>query len=119
MTMSGVLATAGDVVFYGTTDGWFRAVDARSGKVLWSQKLSSGITAQPMTYLGPDGRQYVAVVAGVGGVASQVMGQKNGFPPRGGTLYVFSIDGVSPGSAGGYLATQGAGAPAAVYGAPD
>ena len=42
MTMSGVLATAGDVVFYGTTDGWFRAVDARSGKVLWSQKLSSG-----------------------------------------------------------------------------
>ena len=90
MTMSGVLATAGDLVFYGTTDGWFRAVDARSGKVLWSQKLGSGITAQPMTYLGPDGRQYVAVVAGVGGVASQVMGAKNGFPPRGGTLYVFS-----------------------------
>ena len=53
MTMSGVLATAGDVVFYGTVDGWFRAVDARSGKVLWSQKLGSGIIAQPMTFLGP------------------------------------------------------------------
>ncbi|HEX3365693.1 PQQ-dependent dehydrogenase, methanol/ethanol family [Phenylobacterium sp.] len=119
MTMSGVLATAGDLVFYGTTDGWFRAVDARSGKVLWSQKLSSGITSQPMTYLGPDGRQYVAVVAGVGGVASQVMGQKNGFPPRGGTLYVFSIDGASPGSAPNMLTTQGSKAPGAVYNAPD
>jgi PQQ-dependent dehydrogenase (methanol/ethanol family) len=119
MTMSGVLATAGDVVFYGTTDGWFRAVDARTGKVLWSQKLSSGITAQPMTFLGPDGRQYVAVVAGVGGVASQVMGAKNGFPSRGGTLYVFSIDGASPGSGGGMLETQGAGAPGGHYGAPD
>ncbi|HEX3887273.1 MAG TPA: PQQ-dependent dehydrogenase, methanol/ethanol family [Phenylobacterium sp.] len=119
MTMSGVLATAGDLVFYGTTDGWFRAVDARSGKVLWSQKLSSGITSQPMTYLGPDGRQYVAVVAGVGGVASQVMGHKNGFPPRGGTLYVFSIDGVSPGSAAGMLTTQGSKAPGAVYNTPD
>lgn len=119
MTMSGVLATAGDVVFYGTTDGWFRAVDARTGKVLWSQKLSSGITAQPMTFLGQDGRQYVAVVAGVGGVASQVMGAKNGFPARGGTLYVFSIDGASSGSGAGMLETQGAGAPGGHYGAPD
>lgn len=119
MVMSGALATAGDLVFYGTTDGWFRAVDARSGKVLWSQKLASGITSQPMTYLGPDGRQYVAVWSGVGGVASQVMGAKNGFPPRGGVLYVFSIDGVSPGSAQGMLVTQGAGAPAGHWGAPD
>jgi alcohol dehydrogenase (cytochrome c) len=119
MTMSGALATAGDLVFYGTTDGWFRAVDARSGKVLWSQKLSSGITSQPMTFLGPDGRQYVAVSTGVGGVASQVMGQKNGFPPRGGTLYVFSIEGLSPGSASGMLNTEGAGAPAGHWGTPD
>ncbi len=119
MTMSGVLATGGDLVFYGTTDGWFRAVDARSGKVLWSQKLGSGITAQPIAYLGPDGREYVAVVAGVGGVASQVMGAKNGFPSRGGVLYVFSVDGVSPGSAAGMLETQGAGAPGGHFGAPD
>ena len=119
MTMSGVLATGGDVVFYGTADGWFRAVDARSGKVLWSQKLSSGIISQPMTYLGPDRRQYVAVVAGVGGVVSQVMGAKNGFPSRGGTLYVFSVDGLSNGSGPGMLSTEGAGAPAAHYGAPD
>ena len=69
MTMSGVLATAGDLVFYGTADGWFRAVDARSGKVLWSHKLGSGVIGQPMTYLGPDKRQYVAVYSGVGGAA--------------------------------------------------
>ncbi|MEO7026258.1 MAG: PQQ-binding-like beta-propeller repeat protein, partial [Caulobacteraceae bacterium] len=115
MTMSGVLATGGDVVFYGTTDGWFRGVDARSGKVLWSQKLSSGITSQPIAYLGPDGREYIAVIAGVGGVASQVMGRKNGFPPRGGTLYVFSVDGASPMSGAGMISTVGSGAPAAHY----
>jgi len=119
MTMSGVLATAGDVVFYGTADGWFRAVDARNGKVLWSQKLGSGINSQPMTYLGPDGRQYVAVVAGVGGVVSQVMGAKNGFPPRGGTLYVFSIDGASPASGQGLLTTKGSTAPAGTFNTPD
>ena len=119
MTMSGVVVTGGDVAFYGTTDGWFRAVDARSGKVLWSQKLPSGIIAQPMTYLGPDGRQYVAVWAGVGGVASQVMGDKKGFPPRGGVLNVFSLDGLSPSSAAGMLETRGAGAPAAHYNTPD
>ncbi len=94
MTMSGALATAGDVVFYGTVDGWFRAVNDRTGKVLWSQKLGSGIVAAPMTYLGPDGRQYVAVYAGVGGGA-MVARSMPGFPPRGSTLYVFSIDGES------------------------
>ncbi|MFC4313701.1 methanol/ethanol family PQQ-dependent dehydrogenase [Steroidobacter flavus] len=64
---SGVLSTAGDVVFYGTMDGWFRAVDARSGEQLWQFKTGSGIVGNPMTYLGPDGKQYVAVYSGVGG----------------------------------------------------
>ncbi len=64
---SGVLATAGDVVFYGTMDGWFRAVDSRSGSILWQQKLTSGIIGNPMTFIGPDGKQYVAIYAGIGG----------------------------------------------------
>jgi PQQ-dependent dehydrogenase (methanol/ethanol family) len=63
----GVLATAGDVVFYGTMDGWFKAVDARTGAELWKAKLGSGIIGNPITYIGPDGKQYVAVYAGVGG----------------------------------------------------
>jgi alcohol dehydrogenase (cytochrome c) len=90
MVMSGALTTASDLVFYGTVDGWFRAVDARTGAVLWSQKLGSGVISQPITYKGPDGEQYVAVYTGVGG-AAMVSSKQPGFPPRGNTLYVFSL----------------------------
>lgn len=64
---SGVLATAGDVVFYGTMEGWFRAVNARTGDILWQFKTASGIVGNPVTYLGPDGKQYLAVYSGIGG----------------------------------------------------
>jgi PQQ-dependent dehydrogenase (methanol/ethanol family) len=110
MTMSGVLATAGDVVFYGTTDGWFRAVDARSGKVLWSQKLGSGIIGQPITYLGLDHRQYIAISAGVGGAATVradvIALRPYDFPAGGNTLYVFSIDGDSMSSGPGQMTSK-------------
>jgi PQQ-dependent dehydrogenase (methanol/ethanol family) len=64
---SGVLATAGNVVFYGTMDGWFKAIDARTGTELWKFHCASGIVGNPVTYIGPDGKQYVAVYSGVGG----------------------------------------------------
>lgn len=64
---SGVLSTGGDVVFYGTMDGWFKALDARSGDELWRFKTSSGIIGAPITYRGPDGRQYIAIYSGIGG----------------------------------------------------
>ena len=64
---SGSVATAGDVVFYGTLDGWLKAVDARSGQPLWKFKVGSGVVGCPITYLGPDKKQYVAVYAGIGG----------------------------------------------------
>jgi len=64
---SGALVTAGDVAFYGTLDGWFKSVDARTGKVLSKFKVGSGVVGNPITYRGPDGRQYVAVYAGFGG----------------------------------------------------
>jgi PQQ-dependent dehydrogenase (methanol/ethanol family) len=67
MAWSGTLVTAGDVVFYGTMDGWFKAVDAHDGHELWKAKTSSGIIGQPVTYRGPDGKQYVAILAGIGG----------------------------------------------------
>lgn len=70
---SGALVTAGDVAFYGTLDGWFKAVDARDGKPLWQFKTGSGIIGQPVSYRGPDGRQYVAVLSGVGGWAGTVV----------------------------------------------
>ena len=64
---SGVLATAGGVVFYGTMDGWFKAVAAKDGHELWKFKVGSGIVGNPITYTGPDGKQYVAVYSGIGG----------------------------------------------------
>ncbi len=64
---AGALVTASDIVFYGTMDGWFKAVDARNGELLWKHKVASGIIAPGMTYRGPDGKQYVAVLSGVGG----------------------------------------------------
>ena len=107
---SGALVTAGDVVFYGTMDGWFKALDARNGKLLWQFKTGSGIVGQPVTYRGPDNKQYVAVLSGVGGWAgATVAGGLNtkdgtgalGFvnavldlPQRtttGGMLYVFAL----------------------------
>jgi alcohol dehydrogenase (cytochrome c) len=48
-------------------DGWFKAVDARTGTELWKFHVASGIVANPITYLGPDGKQYVAVYSGIGG----------------------------------------------------
>ena len=68
-----MLATAGDVVFYGTMDRWFKAVDARTGKELWKFQTSSGIIGQPISYRGPDGRQYIAVPSGVGGWAGAIV----------------------------------------------
>ena len=107
---SGALATAGDVVFYGTMEGWFKAVDARSGALLWEFKTGSGIVGQPVSYRAPDGKQYVAVLSGVGGWAGTVVANDidtrdrtaaGGFAnavsdlPRkttkGGTLYVFAL----------------------------
>jgi PQQ-dependent dehydrogenase (methanol/ethanol family) len=64
---SGALVTAGDVAFYGTLDGYFKSVDARTGKVLSKFKVGSGVVGNPMTFRAPDGRQYVAVYAGLGG----------------------------------------------------
>jgi PQQ-dependent dehydrogenase (methanol/ethanol family) len=73
---SPALATAGGLVFYGTMDGWFKAIDARTGKLLWKFKTGSGIIGQPISYRGPDGHQYIAVVAGVGGWAGAIVSGK-------------------------------------------
>ncbi|HYK20189.1 MAG TPA: methanol/ethanol family PQQ-dependent dehydrogenase [Pyrinomonadaceae bacterium] len=107
---SGALATAGNVVFYGTMDGWFKAVDAASGTPLWQFKVGSGIIGQPISYRGPDGKQYVAILAGVGGWSGAIvaggldprdqtaalgfvgaMGDLPDYTTKGGTLYVFAL----------------------------
>jgi PQQ-dependent dehydrogenase (methanol/ethanol family) len=70
---SGTVVTAGDVAFYGTMDRHFKCVDAKTGNVLWDFETDSGIIGQPVTFKGPDGHQYVAVLAGVGGWAGAVV----------------------------------------------
>jgi alcohol dehydrogenase (cytochrome c) len=65
---SGALATAGDVVFYGTLEGYLKAVDAKTGKLLYKFKTPSGIIGNVMTYQ-HGGKQFVAVLSGVGGWA--------------------------------------------------
>jgi lanthanide-dependent methanol dehydrogenase len=66
---SGPLTTDGDVIFYGTLDGWFKALDEETGKELYKFKAPSGIIGNPMTYA-YKGKQYVAVLSGVGGWAA-------------------------------------------------
>jgi PQQ-dependent dehydrogenase (methanol/ethanol family) len=107
---SGALATAGDVVFYGTMEGWFKAVDAKSGALLWQFKTGSGVIGQPVAYRGPDGKQYIAILSGVGGWAGAVVAGNldtrdatagGGFvnamkdlpqhTTKGGMLYVFAL----------------------------
>jgi len=65
---SGALATAGGVVFYGTLEGYLKAVDANTGQELYKSKTQSGIVGNVVTYENR-GKQYVAVLSGIGGWA--------------------------------------------------
>ncbi|MDF2997448.1 MAG: PQQ-dependent dehydrogenase, methanol/ethanol family [Xanthobacteraceae bacterium] len=65
---SGALATAGDVVFYGTLEGYLKAVDSKTGKELYKFKTPSGIIGNVTTYE-HKGKQYIAILSGVGGWA--------------------------------------------------
>ncbi|MGC2082531.1 MAG: methanol/ethanol family PQQ-dependent dehydrogenase [Bradyrhizobium sp.] len=88
---SGVLSTAGGVVFSGQLTGEFEAFDADSGKKLWQFQTGSGIEGQPVTWQ-QDGVQYVAVASGYGGVYSLFSGDERlAKVPTGGSLWVFAV----------------------------
>jgi alcohol dehydrogenase (cytochrome c) len=88
---SGVLSTAGGVVFSGRLTGEFEAFDAGSGKKLWQFKAGSGIEGQPVTWE-QDGVQYVAVTSGIGGVYSLFSGDERlASVPAGGSVWVFAL----------------------------
>jgi PQQ-dependent dehydrogenase (methanol/ethanol family) len=108
--VQGGVIVANDLVFFGTLDGWFKALDAGSGKLLWQSRTASGIIGRPLAFQGEDGKPYVAVVAGIGGPIGRVA--QNGIDLRdataahgfanalqdlpqprshGGTLYVFGL----------------------------
>ncbi|MGY3534081.1 methanol/ethanol family PQQ-dependent dehydrogenase [Bradyrhizobium embrapense] len=88
---SGVLSTAGGVVFSGQLTGEFEAFDADNGKKLWQFQTGSGIEGQPVTWQ-QDGVQYVAVTSGYGGVYSLFSGDERlAKVPPGGSLWVFAV----------------------------
>jgi PQQ-dependent dehydrogenase (methanol/ethanol family) len=104
---SGPLTTDGNIVFYGTLDGWFKAVDQESGKLLYQFHAPSGIISNPITYM-HNGKQYVAVLSGVGGWAAIGLAEGltkgteglgavgltsslSSFTNLGGTLLVFAV----------------------------
>ena len=105
---SGALSTAGGVVFYGTLDGYLKAVDAKSGALLWKFKTPSGIIGNVNTYT-HGGKQYIAVLSGVGGwagigMAAGLTGDQEGlgavgaykalssYTQLGGALTVFTVE---------------------------
>ena len=138
----GALTTASGLVFYGTMEGWLKALDQKTGKTLWQFKTPSGIIGNPMTYNGPDGQQYVSVLSGIGGwagigVAAGIgaedptaglgalgaFGDAGNFSTQGGVLTVFGAEEhgreVSPGynGAGGISSGLGQGYIQVVHGA--
>ena len=104
---SGALTTAGDVAFYGTLEGYLKAVDPKDGRELWKFKMPSGIIGNVFTYE-YGGKQYVGVYSGIGGWAGigmaagltestaglgAVGGYKDlaRYTTLGGSLFVFSL----------------------------
>jgi len=87
---SAMLATAGGLLFTGRETGEFIAVDIDTGKIVWQFQTGSGINAQPITYT-LNGRQYVAIQSGVGGVNVLRMGDALKNVPRGGSVWAFAL----------------------------
>src|SRR6478672_2479171 len=89
----GVLATAGDLVFYGTPEGYLKAVDAKTGKEMWKFQTGSGVVEPPVTWMDGD-TKYVAVVSGWGGAVPLWGGEvakKVNFLEQGGSVWVFKL----------------------------
>ena len=91
----GTLTTGGDLVFSGNLHGDFRAIDAKTGKILWKRNLGSGIGAGPVTYM-VDGKQYVAVVVGrtasIPAFLGEIGKRITAAAPEGGSLFVFRVE---------------------------
>ena len=92
--LGGALSTAGNLVFYGNQQGELKAVDAKTGNVLWTFNIGTGILQSPVTYMA-DGKQYLAVVAGrikgppsfFGKIGQRVIDAT----PEGGVVVVFGL----------------------------
>lgn len=88
----GTLTTAGNLVFEGTADGRFVAYNAKTGEKLWETPTGTGVVAAPSTYL-VDGKQYVSVAVGWGGVFGLMQRATDREGP--GTVYTFAVGGTA------------------------
>ncbi|WP_127999395.1 PQQ-dependent methanol/ethanol family dehydrogenase [Piscinibacter defluvii] len=89
----GVLTTGGNLVFWGTPEGYLQAADAKTGKVVWKFQTGSGVVAPPVTWE-DKGEQYVAVVSGWGGAVPLWGGdvaKKVNYLEQGGSVWVFKL----------------------------
>jgi len=89
----GVLTTRGGLTFYGTPEGYLKALDAKTGEELWSFQTGTGVVAPPITWE-MDGDQYVAVAAGWGGAVPLWGGdvaRRVNFLEQGGSVWVFKL----------------------------
>jgi len=89
----GGVLTAGDLVFWGTPEGFLKAADAKTGKVVWQFQTGSGVVAPPITWM-QDGEQYVSVVSGWGGAVPLWGGEvakKVNFLEQGGSVWTFKL----------------------------
>ena len=89
-SMAGTLSTAGGLVFTGAATGEFIAVDANNGKKLWEFQTSSGIIGLPVTFE-QNGKQYVTVVSGAGGVWALLGDERMANVPAGGSVWTFAV----------------------------
>lgn len=89
----GGVLTAGDLVLWGTPEGFLKAADAKTGKILWQFQTGSGIVAPPVTWM-QDGEQYITVVSGWGGAVPLWGGEvakKVNFLEQGGSVWTFKL----------------------------
>jgi outer membrane protein assembly factor BamB len=101
-----VLSTAGGLLFQGTDLGTFRAIDAQTGEIVWRFRSGSDYNGSPVSYTGPDGKQYIAIISSSSPDFEEVTpdtppDNAGRYSRAGSTLYVFSLP------TEGDLATQG------------
>jgi alcohol dehydrogenase (cytochrome c) len=92
--MTAILSTAGGVAFVGDMDRFFRAVDVKTGKVLWETRLGTSVQGFPLSF-SVGGKQYIAVSTGLGGGSPRmvpgILAPEVHYPSNGNALYVFAL----------------------------
>ena len=86
------MTTDTGLLFIGSVDRWFKALNQDNGEVLWERRLDNALNSYPVTYR-VDGKQYVAVATNTGGIHTRTMrnAAQINLPPSGATLWVFAL----------------------------